>query len=100
MSSACATQRKSSDQTTISNSISSSGDGSSFEKAIIIKEHSESAGINAEYAWISQNYPGYKSQGQALTYYKKVAYDIINIITLNGEKKSIYFNISNFFGKF
>ncbi|RKD90182.1 putative periplasmic lipoprotein [Mangrovibacterium diazotrophicum] len=80
--------------------ISSGRDGSSFEKAIVITEKSESKGVGAEYEWLRKNYPGYKSQGQSLTYDQKKPYDIIDIITSDGEAKSIYFDISNFFGKF
>ena len=35
-----------------STSINTGNDGSSFEKAIVIKEKSEMTGVDAEYAWI------------------------------------------------
>ncbi len=35
-------------------------DGSSFEKAIVIQETNESSGVDAEYKWIRENYPGSK----------------------------------------
>jgi len=75
-------------------------DGSSFEKAIVIKEEHETPGIHAEYAWIRNKYPGSKTNGQALSYHDKKPYDIINITTADNTKIEVYFDISNFYGKF
>jgi hypothetical protein len=75
-------------------------DGSSFQNAVVIKEKSESTGISAEYSWLAKNYPGYRSLGQSLVYDKNKPYDIIKIRTADGKEKEIYFDISNFFGKF
>ena len=75
-------------------------DGSSFEKAIVIKSKSDLAGVDEEYAWLKKNYPGYKSKGQALMNYNKKPYDKITIVTAEGETKEIYFDITNSFGKF
>jgi hypothetical protein len=75
-------------------------DGSSYEKAIVIQETSETKGVGAEYAWLRKQYPGYKMQSQSLSTSNKKPYDIINIVTEDGEKKAVYFDISNFFGKF
>lgn len=98
----CASSKKSvstnSNQAFISNQ--SSNDGSSYEKAIVIEEKTESAGVAAEYAWIRKNYPGSQSGGQALMFKDKTPYDVLDIVTSNGEKKKIYFNIANYFGKF
>jgi hypothetical protein len=85
----------------ISNSVSSNGgDGSSFEKAIIINKTNEMDGIAAEYDWIKNHYSGYINLGQELAYNKDKPYDIIKIKTAEGQCKSIYFDISAFFGKF
>jgi hypothetical protein len=98
----CSTTKKISDNTTDQNSTSvkSDHDGSSYDKAIIIKEKTESAGIAAEYAWLRNNYPGYTFKRQSLNYQKEKPYDILNIVTSQGEEKSIYFDISNFFGNY
>jgi len=74
--------------------------GTSFKDAIVINEKSERAGVNAEYIWIRKHYPGSKVEGQALVSNHKKPYDIIDIVTSSGEEKSIYFDISKFFGKF
>ncbi len=75
-------------------------DGSSFEKAIFITETHETPGIHAEYAWIRDKYPNYKLKGQSLSYHDKKPYDIIHITTADGTDMDIYFDISNFYGKF
>ena len=79
---------------------STSGDGSSYEKAIVIKEKSEGAGVSAEYQWIREHYPGSKTGSQALQNVKGKSYDVLTITTADGVEKKIYFDISNFFGKF
>jgi hypothetical protein len=75
-------------------------DGSSFEKAIVIKEVSEMKGVNAEYAYLRAAYPGYKAGGQSLSYHDKKPYDAIKITTADGKQLTVYFDTSNFFGKF
>ena len=74
-------------------------DGSSFEKAVVLDEKTESAGINAEYAWIAKHYPDYKFEGQGLSFKDDRAYDLMNIETGDGRRITIYFDISNFYGK-
>ena len=74
-------------------------DGSSYEKAIIIRQETEKAGVDAEYVWIGAKYPGYKMLGQSLTQKDGKPYDILDIKTASGEKVTVYFDISNFFGK-
>lgn len=68
-------------------------DGSSYEKAIIVKS------IKAEYEWLAENYLGYKMIMQELREYKKKPYDILTVKTADGIKREIYFDISSFFGK-
>ena len=75
-------------------------DGSSFEKAIFIKETNEGPGVDAEYAWIRDKYPGSKVNGQALLNHNNKPYDLIHITTADGTKTDVYFDISNFYGKF
>jgi len=76
------------------------GDGSSYEKAIFIHQDHETQGVDAEYAWIRAKYPGSKVKSQALANYKNKPYDILNIVTADGTPLAVYFDISNFFGKF
>ncbi|MBB3186912.1 hypothetical protein [Microbacter margulisiae] len=74
-------------------------DGSSYQKAIIIHASSESTGVPAEYQWLKNHYPGYQTKMQTLVFHQKKPYDIIEIVTAEGQDKNIYFDISNYFGK-
>jgi hypothetical protein len=75
------------------------GDGSSLEKAVIVKAATEKTGVDAEYDYIAKHYPGYKRGPQSLQNIKGRAYDVIEFTTAKGEKKTIYFDITAFFGK-
>ncbi len=75
-------------------------DGSSFEKAIVIKHDNSKEGINAEYEWLRKNYPDYKFMSQSLIFHNDKPFDVLSIITNDGIEKDIHFDISNFFGKY
>jgi hypothetical protein len=72
---------------------SSDRDGLSIEKAIVIKS------IPDEYAWVKQQYPGSVVERQALLHKNKIPYDRLDVRLADGQKISIYFDISSFFGK-
>jgi hypothetical protein len=74
-------------------------DGSSFEKAIVIEATTDYQGVKDEYAWLRQNYPGYKNGGQSLNMHNKKPFDILHITTIDGKKTDVYFDISKSFGK-
>jgi len=73
--------------------------GLSCNGAIVIKATTEQTGIAEENAWIQENYPGARKVGQSLTTCNGKTADQVDIETANGRKASIYFDISNFFGK-
>ena len=77
-----------------------SADGSSFEKAIVIKSGSETAGVKSEYTWLAAAYPGYTLVKQQLSFNDKKPYDLMFIKTKDGDNKTLYFDISAFYGKF
>lgn len=74
-------------------------DGSSFEKAVVVGEKTEAAGIKAEYSWIERHYPNYKFEGQSLSFKNDRAYDLMKIETGDGRRITLYFDISKFYGK-
>ncbi|HEY6161972.1 MAG TPA: hypothetical protein VI112_12135 [Bacteroidia bacterium] len=74
-------------------------DGSSYEKAIIIEETTETTGVAAEYKWLRDHYPNYKMRSQSLSYHDGKPFDVLHI-KVKRKKKNVYFDISNFFGKF
>jgi hypothetical protein len=77
------------------------GDGSSLEKAIVIKGAKDSrVGIESEYAWVTKHHPGYKLRRQSLRSKDGKRYDVLEITTKDGKDVEVYFDITEFFGKF
>ena len=75
-------------------------DGSSQERAVVIHENDTPRGIAAENRWITQNMPGYRKVGQALVQGQNGIYDRISVVGPNGERKEVFFEISEFFGRY
>lgn len=75
------------------------GDGSSIEKAVVILGADEMSGVDAEYKWLRDQYPGWAGTGQSLQKVNGRDYDVINFIMPDGSKHTIYFDITDFFGK-
>lgn len=76
------------------------GDGSSMEKAIIIKGAVDSTdGVAAEYAYIKKKYKNYDTKMQGLQQKNGKKYDVITFATKEGNV-TLYFDITDFFGKF
>ncbi|MGI4886430.1 MAG: hypothetical protein ACRYFR_15850 [Janthinobacterium lividum] len=75
-------------------------DGLSYITAIVITEKLETTGTKAEYEWIKNNYSNYKVKGQSLNNRENKPFDVITIVLSDGKELPLYFDISNFFGKF
>jgi len=76
------------------------GDGSSFEKAVVIHGANELTGVDAEYDYLAQHYPGYHRGKQSLSFHGKRHFDVLEFTTAGGKKRTIHFDITEFFGKF
>jgi hypothetical protein len=77
------------------------GDGSSQEKAVIIKgARNSEAGVHSEYDWLRKKYPGYKMKQQSLQSSGGKSYDVLAIRTKDGKDLDVWFDITEFFGKF
>ena len=74
-------------------------DGTSFDKAIIINEKTERAGIDAENAQLSALFPGSKRVSQRYEVYKDKQHEIVNISTTDNREIQVYFDVSSYFGK-
>ena len=102
---ACSSQKKavnpvsSSETAAIQETSPAPRDGSSFDNAIIITEKTSATGIRAEYVWVREHYPNSKVISQSLQHNKKKSYDVLTIQASNGDQKDIYFDITNFYGK-
>lgn len=100
--SACSSHKKmlQTNGTTANTTTTTVADGSSYEKAIVIKAKTDLAGTSEEYAWIRQNYPGAKTVRQALYHHNSKSYDVLNIVLADGSTKELYFDITNSFGHY
>ena len=74
-------------------------DGTSFERAIIINEKTERAGIDAENTQLTALFPGSKRVSQRYDIYKDKQHEIVNVTTSDGREVSVYFDVSSYFGK-
>lgn len=68
-------------------------DGSSFEKAIVVKS------VGEEYEYAGKVCSDCQILQQSLVFKKKKPYDVLDFKKPNGEEVSYYFDISSFYGK-
>ena len=95
----CAACQTGAEATQRSSSVSySGGDGTTAESAVVIHAPDSASGVRAEYAWIEANLPGARVESQALIPGKR-SYDRFEVVLPSGESRTIYFDISAFFGK-
>jgi hypothetical protein len=76
------------------------GDGSNCTQAVIVHARNETEGGRAEYAWIAARYPGYQREMQALMQCNGHAADQLRIRTAAGREVDVFFDISEYFGRF
>ncbi len=77
------------------------GDGSSIETAVVIKGAKDTEeGIEAEAKWVRKVHRNWTKGTQALLDQNGRKYDRIEYSTPEGGTKTIYFDITDFFGKF
>ena len=93
-SSACSSAKQTSTSGGQSGVQAAEQDGSSFEHAIVV------GGIKEEYSWVRSHYPGSAFQGQSLMFKKDKPFDVLNFRLSDGTTRSIYFDISSFYGKY
>ena len=80
-----------------SNPAIGGGSGSSHKTAIVIHASSAAAGIRAQDAYLKAHYPGYRFVGHAFTTRNGRWYDIVLFTDVRGKKRSLYFDISEYF---
>ena len=76
------------------------GDGSSFEKAIVMKAPDMVTGVLAEHSYIAKHYPGYQRGTQRMEQKDSKTFDIVEFTTGEGQKRTLYFDITSFADKF
>ena len=76
------------------------GNGLSCSTRVVILGASGSrAGVAAEHAWLHAKYPGYRLNTQALGECEGKDTDVLTLTTSEGKDTTVYFDISDFFGK-
>lgn len=75
------------------------GDGSSFEKKIVVKAPNEMFGVTAEYDYLAKYYPGYRRDAQRVERHKGKSFDVLDVTTKDKKKHVFYFDITSFYGK-
>jgi hypothetical protein len=68
-------------------------DGSSPEKAVVV------ASIGEEYAWMQRHCRGFQPGMQSLQHIDGKPYDVLTWSNDQGEERTVYFDISSFFGR-
>ena len=69
------------------------GDGSSAAQAVVV------GSIGEEYAWMRRHCPGFQLQLQTLQEIDGRPYDVHTLRDARGEERTVYFDISRFYGK-
>lgn len=67
--------------------------------AIALPARSEKEGVEAEYAYVQKNFPGWKLGSDGLLTDKGKEYDTLQLVGPNGAKKTVIFDITDWFGK-
>jgi hypothetical protein len=67
---------------------------------VVMQAVTEGAGLREERLWQEAHYPGSKKVAQALTAPDETGkiYDLIDIVTAAGDKQTLCFDITSFFG--
>lgn len=73
--------------------------GTSFSNAVVLKVTTEREGMDEEYRWLRNLYPGYTLVRRSAAKRSSRNYDIIRIRTKEGHLKDIYFDSTSFAGR-
>lgn len=69
-------------------------DGSAPDRAVVV------GSVGEEYDWVARNCPGFRPRMQALQEIDGKPFDVLTLHNAAGEERTVYFDISRFFGKF
>lgn len=73
-------------------------DGSTRERAVVIRAGSEMAGIAQEGVWLREHFPGCVKREQSLIVDGRRSYDVVKV-EVDGVTHEIWFDITSFLGK-
>src|ERR1700683_2596938 len=75
------------------------GDGLTLNAAVLVTARYETVGNRAEYAWIKEHWPGSRRGKQGLITKNNKLYDALTITDTAGQERTLYFDITEYFGK-
>ncbi|HYE01232.1 MAG TPA: hypothetical protein VEH84_17740, partial [Alphaproteobacteria bacterium] len=76
------------------------GRGASPEDAVTITGNPNAmTGVQAEYAYLAREFPGYRRVSQGLVAHGGRMYDAMTIETASGERRVVYFDVTEWFGR-
>ena len=73
--------------------------GTSYSNPVVIQVRTEAAGLEEEYKWLANIYPGYKMIRRTHSTRGARQFDIVRIKTRQGQVKDVYFDSTNFWGR-
>jgi hypothetical protein len=74
-------------------------DGSSLEKAIVVKAPTDHAGVGAQHGYIVKHFGKWRSIGVKSVEHDKRLFDIMRFTTVDGTEHILYFDITDYYGK-
>ncbi len=77
----------------------SGGNGFSFEEAIMISDCSNIEGVEQEYIEVRERFGNYQLIRQSLQDQSGRMYDVLEMKLKDGREITLYFDITDFFGK-
>lgn len=77
----------------------SGGNGSSIKDAIIISDCTNEKGVKEEYLEVRKRFKEYKLLQQSVLMDKGKVYDKLELTIENGKNITVFFDITDFFGK-
>jgi hypothetical protein len=78
----------------------SGGDGSTVQNAVVITATNEETGIRAAYIWSHGHYPGSHLHEEGSDYDNNgEQYLEIKIVTADGKSRTVFFDVTSFFGQ-
>lgn len=72
---------------------SEGGDGSTPQSAVVVND------VGEEYRWMQRNCPGFQPGMQSLQEFDGKFYDVLTWSNAKGEQRTVYFDISRFYGR-
>ena len=88
-------------------------EGSSFLSAVIVRASAQAEGVEEEHQWLSDHFPGWRpcvtSQSEeadglivfahVTSFFEGRPYSVHCVQLKDGSRRTVYFDISNYFGK-